>query len=153
MLTFKHANSANPDFISMVRKLDAELAVIDGEEHAFYAQYNKIDKLKNVVIAYWNNVPIACGAIKPFDSVTVEVKRMFTLPEFRGKGVASSVLNELEKLAAELGYKRCVLETGVRQPDAIRLYEKNGYCSIPNYGQYAGIENSRCFEKNISAVN
>jgi len=153
MLTFKHANSVNPDFISMVRKLDAELAVIDGEEHAFYAQYNKIDKLKNVVVAYWNNVPIACGAIKPFDSVTLEVKRMYTLTDFRGKGVASSVLNELEKLAAELGYKRCVLETGVRQPDAIRLYEKNGYCSIPNYGQYAGIENSRCFEKNISAVN
>src|SRR6185436_21021693 len=59
------------------------------------------------------------------------------------------VLNELEKWASELSYQKCILETGWRQPDAIRLYEKNGYKRISNYGKYAGIENSVCFEKNI----
>jgi putative acetyltransferase len=57
------------------------------------------------------------------------------------------VLSELESWAAELGYPKCVLETGKRQPEAIALYEKQGYQRIPNYGQYIGVENSVCFEK------
>ena len=77
----------------------------------------------------------------------MEVKRMYTLPEYRGKGLAAMVLSDLEKWASELAYKRCVLETGKRQPEAIKLYEKNGYQVTPNYGQYIGIENSVCFEK------
>ena len=67
----------------------------------------------------------------------------------RGQGIASLVLKELEKWAKELGYKKCILETGLKQPEAIRLYEKNGYKSIPNYGQYSGVENSVCYEKVI----
>ena len=147
MLTFLRTNSTHQDFISLVRQLDIELATIDGDEHSFYVQYNKIDKINHVIIAYENELPIACGAIKQFSENTMEVKRMYTLASNRGKGVASEVLNELEKWAAEMTYSHCVLETGVRQPDAIRLYEKNGYLPIPNYGQYAGVENSRCFEK------
>ena len=147
MLTFLRTNSTHQDFISLVRQLDIELATIDGDEHSFYVQYNKIDKINHVVVAYENELPIACGAIKHFSENAMEVKRMYTLASNRGKGVASEVLNELEKWAAEMTYSHCVLETGVRQPDAIRLYEKNGYLPIPNYGQYAGVENSRCFEK------
>lgn len=147
MLTFLRTNSTHQDFISLVRHLDIELATINGDEHSFYVQYNKIDKINHVIIAYENELPIACGAIKQFSENTMEVKRMYTLASNRGKGVASEVLNELEKWAAEMTYSHCVLETGVRQPDAIRLYEKNGYLPIPNYGQYAGVENSRCFEK------
>jgi GNAT superfamily N-acetyltransferase len=77
----------------------------------------------------------------------MEVKRMFTRPEWRGRGLAVKVLNELEVWAAEMGYTRCVLETGTRQPYAIALYRKAGYVQIPNYGQYEGVENSVCFEK------
>ena len=149
MHTFIRTISDNSDFISLVRQLDYELAEIDGDEHAFYSQYNKIDKINHVVIAFENDIPIACGAIKPFGEDAMEVKRMYTLPAFRGKGIASQVLSELEKWALELNYSRCVLETGVRQPDAIRLYEKNGYSSIPNYGQYFGVENSCCFERKL----
>ena len=75
---------------------------------------------------------------------------MFVLPEFRNKGLASMVLSALENWAKELGYQTCVLETGKKQPEAIALYEKAGYRQIPNYGQYAGIENSVCFEKKLS---
>jgi len=149
MLTFIRTNSIHQDFITLVHQLDVELAAIDGDEHDFYAQYNKIDKINHVVVAYENELPIACGAIKQFSKSAMEVKRMYTLASNRGKGVASEVLNELEKWAAEMNYSHCVLETGVRQPDAIRLYEKNGYLPVPNYGQYAGVENSRCFEKKL----
>lgn len=147
MLTFLRTNSTHQDFISLVRQLDIELATIDGDEHSFYVQYNKIDKINHVIIAYENELPIACGAIKQFSENTMEVKRMYILAPYRGKGTASGVLVQLEKWAAEMNYSHCILETGIRQPDAIRLYGKNGYLPIPNYGQYAGVENSRCFEK------
>lgn len=142
-------NSENLDFVGLVQLLDAYLAVQDGEEHAFYDQFNKIDTLQNVVICYAENVAVGCGAFKPFDEKTVEIKRMFTLPEHRGKGIASALLKELETWAKELQYSNAVLETGARQPEAISLYLKCGYQRIENYGQYAGIENSLCFEKHV----
>lgn len=149
MVTLIRTNSENEDFISLVRLLDADLAKRDGDEHAFYAQYNKIAMIKHAIVAYENELPVACGAIKEVETGAMEVKRMYTKEASRGKGIAGVVLAELEKWAAELGYEKCVLETGKRQPEAIRLYEKNGYSSIPNYGQYIGIENSVCFEKKL----
>src|SRR5688572_23603294 len=140
-------NSSDADFIELVRHLDAELEIRDGSGHAYYAQFNKIDAIKNVIVAYSDDTAVSCGAIKEFEAGAMEVKRMYTLPDYRGKGIAAAVLNELEKWAAELGCGRCVLETGMKQPEAIRLYEKSGYSVIPNYGQYVGLENSVCFEK------
>jgi len=142
-------NSDNKDFIALVKLLDAELAELDGDEHVFYAQLNKTDKIKHVILAYENDKPISCGAIREYSPTSTEVKRMYTVRQSRGKGIATKVLIALEKWASELSYKKCILETGWRQPDAIRLYEKNGYKRIPNYGKYAGIANSVCFEKEI----
>ncbi|MGB3145422.1 MAG: GNAT family N-acetyltransferase [Maribacter sp.] len=139
-------DSSNPDFISLVTLLDADLAQRDGEEHGFYAQFNGITHLKHTVVLYENNIPVACGAFKPFDKTTVEVKRMFVQPNQRGKGIASKVLSGLEVWAKEVGYTSCVLETGLRQPEAIALYKKNGYKIIPNYPPYESIENSVCFK-------
>lgn len=104
--------SENIDFQNLVKNLDAYLAEMDGENHAFYNQYNKIDLLKNCIVIFENEKSVACGAIKPIDENTMEVKRMFTLPEFRGKGLAASVLKELEIWTKELGYEKTVLETG-----------------------------------------
>ncbi|WP_296701026.1 GNAT family N-acetyltransferase [Algoriphagus sp.] len=147
MINLLRTDSSNIDFQNLVKKLDDYLAKIDGEETAFYSQYNKIDSLNHVVVLFENGTPMACGAIKESDPNRMEVKRMYTSIDARGKGFASQVLSELEKWASEMGYKSCVLETGKRQPDAIGLYEKAGYKKIPNYGQYYGIENSVCFEK------
>ena len=149
MIRTIRTNSDHQDFIQLVKYLDADLAQRDGKDHSFYAQFNKIDKIKYVVVAYDDNKPVGCGAIKEYAPGTVEIKRMYTLPESRGKGVASNVLSALEEWAIELDYEKCILETGKKQPEAIRLYEKNGYSVIPNYGQYAEIENSLCFEKHL----
>jgi GNAT superfamily N-acetyltransferase len=149
MIKLIRSDSDNQDFIGLVKQLDADLAERDGVEHSFYAQFNQINKIKYVVIAYEDGRAVSCGAIKEFAPKTMEVKRMYTLPDSRGKGIASQVLTELESWAAELAYEKCILETGKKQPEAIRLYEKNGYKLIPNYGQYAGVENSVCFEKEI----
>lgn len=149
MITFQRTNSKNDDFVELVRLLDADLAIRDGKDHAFYSQFNKIDKLNHVVIAFEDGVAIGCGAMKAHSSDAVEIKRMYTSLDFRGKGVASKTLHELEQWAAEIGCKKCVLETGIRQPEAIALYLKNGYSLIPNYGQYEGVADSRCFAKSI----
>ena len=149
MITIRRTKSDNQDFIKLVKHLDADLAERDGKDHAFYAQFNKIDKIKYVIVAYENDQPVGCGAIREYASKIMEVKRMYTLPASRGRGVASKVLAELEKWAGELSYETCVLETGKKQPEAIHLYQKSGYSLIPNYGQYAGIENSVCFERKI----
>jgi GNAT superfamily N-acetyltransferase len=129
--------------------LDKELAIRDGDEHWFFDQFNKISNLKYVVVIYNNNIAIGCGAIKEYNENTMEVKRMFVPFENRGKGIASIVLKELESWAIELGYKKCILETGVKQPEAISLYKKNKYELIKNFGQYAEIESNVCFEKQL----
>ena len=147
MITIKRTNSENSDFISLVAKLDTYLAEVDGEDHKFYNQFNSITTLQHVIVLYLNDIPVGCGAIKEFDSNTVEVKRMFVLPKDRGIGLASKVLKELEHWAVELKYSNCVLETGKRQIEAITLYQKNGYTITLNYGQYKGVENSICFIK------
>lgn len=147
MIHLKRTDSDNSHFQLLVRDLDVELKVRDGDDHAFYAQYNKTVNIKFVVVAFENEEAIGCGAIKEFDAETMEVKRMFVPLINRGKGVAALVLAELEKWASEMGYKKCILETGEKQPEAIRLYSKSGYTIIPNYGQYEGVEASKCFEK------
>ena len=141
--------SENQDFQNLVKQLDAYLAIMDGDEHSFYDQYNKIDLLKSCIVIFNNNEAVAIGAIKEFDEKSMEVKRMFTLPEKRGKGLASAILKELETWTKELGYEKTILETGKRQTEAVALYQKCGYKLIPNYGQYAGVENSVCFEKSL----
>jgi putative acetyltransferase len=146
-MQFIRTNSDNKDFQKLVEALDADLKIRDGEDNAFYAQFNKITTIKYAIVAYDGDLPMGCGAIKQYADDTMEMKRMYVLPEKRGHGIASSVLGELEIWAKELNYTRCILETGQKQPEAIALYKKEGYQIIPNYGQYEGIANSVCFEK------
>jgi len=150
MITLVRTNSENPDFINLVKDLDAYLKITDGDEHDFYNQYNSIDVIKHVIVAYLDKHPVGCGAIKKFDENSVEIKRMFTSAKARGNGVASKILQELEIWAKELKYNFCILETGVKQPEAIALYKKNHYKLISNYGPYKNIVNSLCFKKILS---
>ena len=149
MISIVRTDSTNPDFINLVKSLDAYLAEIDGDLHAFYNQFNKVAHLKYVVLAYEKDTPLGCGAIKEYEPGVMEVKRMYVTPESRGKGIATKILRELENWARELSATACILETGFKQQDAIELYKKNGYTAIPNYGQYAAVEESRCFQKNL----
>ncbi|SHK94904.1 GNAT family N-acetyltransferase [Myroides odoratimimus] len=147
MPTITRTNSDNKDFLNLITELDKYLKTTDGDEHDFFDQYNKVDHINHVIVIYEDSQAIACGAIKEYDSHTMEVKRMYTAPIARGKGVASIVLAELEKWSLELGYTRCILEMGKLQTQAEILYRKNNYTVIPNYGQYEGVESSLCFEK------
>lgn len=149
MTTFNRTTSDNEDFRNLVIFLDADLKIRDGDEHAFYDQFNKIDLIKNAIVCYNNKIPIGCGAFKEYDDQKAEIKRMYVLPEYRGKGIGLKILNELELWATELNFEECILETGKKQPEAISLYQKAGYEITKNYGQYENVENSVCMKKNI----
>jgi putative acetyltransferase len=147
MTILVRTNSDNKDFQDLVVELDKDLAKKNGETNDFFAQFNKIDLMSNVVVALNDNLPVGCGAMKEYDKSTMEIKRMYVPIEMRGKGVAVAVLNELENWARELGYKRCVLETGDKMLEAVGLYKKSDYKIIKNYGQYENVASSICFEK------
>lgn len=149
MALFKRTSSDNTDFKKLVALLDKDLAIRDGDEHAFYAQFNKIDSIRHVIVYYVDSKAVGAGGFKQYEMGIAEIKRMFVMPEYRGKGIALEILNQLENWAAESGFLECILETGNKQPEAIGLYHKAGYSIIPNYGQYENVENSICMSKSI----
>lgn len=149
MISLQRTNAQNIHFIELVKQLDADLAIRDGDEHAFYSQFNTLSTIKHAIVAYREQLAVGCGAFKEYGAGVAEVKRMYTLPAGRREGVAGKILAEIEQWALELGYHTLVLETGTRQPEAIALYTKCGYRQIPNYGQYTGVENSLCFRKEL----
>jgi GNAT superfamily N-acetyltransferase len=149
MIKLIRTNSQNLHFQELVKALDLDLRIRDGEDHAFFAEFNKIDMIKYVIVAFENDIAVGCGAIKEYSTKVMEVKRMYVIEDKRGKGIASLVLQDLEKWCIELKYEKCILETGLAQPEAISLYTKNNYQRIPNYGQYEQVETSVCFEKKL----
>ena len=150
MTIFNRTDSDNPDFQTLVALLDADLSMRDGDDHAFYAQFNKIAAIGNAIVCYVDDKAIGCGAFKKYDDHKAEIKRMFVLPRYRGHGIGLNILKELELWAAEMNYTECILETGKNQPEAIHLYQqKAGYSIIPNYGQYEHIDNSVCMMKTV----
>lgn len=148
-IQLKRSTSADADFQDLVIQLDQDLAEKNGDNNAFFAQYNRIDFIQHVVVLYVNDKAVACGAFKAFDDEQVEIKRMFVCEDQRGKKLGLAVLQELERWAIELRYTSCVLETGTKMKAAIHLYTKFGFERIENYGQYAGIEDSLCFRKKL----
>ena len=149
-MNLKRTNSDDEDFRRLVVDLDKYLAEMDGDEHSYYEQFNGIANISNVVVGYESDKPVGCGAFKAYDAVTVEIKRMYVSPDQRGKKIGAQILGELESWARELGFNATILETGQRHVAAIALYKNSGYELIPNYDQYAGVENSICMKKVFS---
>jgi len=147
MIRLQRTNFTNKDFVKLVEFLDADLKIRDGADHDFYDQFNKINGLQHVVIAYENEKPLGCGAFKMHPENVVEIKRMYMAPSYRRRGIAAKILNELETWATEIHQQKCILETGKQQPEAIELYKKCGYSITANFGFYENVENSVCFEK------
>ena len=95
MLQIVRTDSSHPFFVELVNQLDADLAQRDGSDHSFYSQFNTINMIKHAIVVTDDGLPIGCGAIKPFDEEAMEVKRMYTIPERRGQGIAGLILSEL----------------------------------------------------------
>ena len=153
MITLKRTTCNNPHFQQLVQELNKDLWVRYPETQHLYEGYNIITGIDTVVLAYKGEEPVGCGCFKPYDQQTIEIKRMYVQPGMRGGGIAYKILHELEQWAAELGYRFSVLETAIRQPEAIHLYEKSGYAVIPNYPPYDVAEKkdlSICYRKDLA---
>ncbi|HEX7835113.1 MAG TPA: GNAT family N-acetyltransferase [Pseudolysinimonas sp.] len=105
--------------------------------------------MTNFFVAYVDGDPAACGGVRALDDRQGEIKRMYVVPERRGSGLAPAILSTLEEDARRRGWTRLVLETGTNQPEAVRLYLREGYHSIPLFGDYIGETMSLCFGKEL----
>ena len=152
-ITLKRTNSADPDFQSLIKQLDADLRLRNGDEMDVYDQHNIIAPIDTVVVAYIDNEPAACGCFKKYNETTVEIKRMFVAPPARGKGISRKILAELETWAHTLGFRHIILETGGRKVEALGLYQRAGYTPIANYPPYGEMEDSYCFRKELKKAS
>ena len=101
------------------------------------------------LVAYEAGAAVGCGGVRRYDATTGEIKRMYVRPDARGRGISRALLKELEAAAERIGYLALVLETGLRQPEAIGLYESAGYARIANYGFFRDEPVSVCYRKDL----
>ncbi|HEY4149543.1 MAG TPA: GNAT family N-acetyltransferase [Chitinophagaceae bacterium] len=150
IITIHRTRYDDPAFKSLTRELDADLRARYLTEQDKFDPLNKMDESVKVVLACNGPTPIGCGALRPLEEEkTIELKRMYVQPAFRGRGISRRVMEELEQWAAEAGYHFIRLETGNKQPEAIGLYTRHGYQLIPAYGVYRHIDTSICMEKKL----
>ncbi|WP_337967414.1 GNAT family N-acetyltransferase [uncultured Flavobacterium sp.] len=141
--------SENPDFVTLIKIFDTFLWERYPELKKDYWGNNLIEFNDNVVLIYLEGKLVASGCFKKYNENTVELKRMFVLPEARGLGLAQKVIKELEIEAKKQGFKTMILETLYKQIEAIGLYQKLGFEIVENYEPYIGLKNSVCMRKSI----
>ena len=138
----------NPEFQKLVAQLNEDLARRDGKDHPL-AQFNEISNLNYVVLVLLDNKPLGCGAISNYNQTAMEVKRMYVTPSYRGQKLGECILSELENWTKELGLNKCILFMGVNQPEAMKLYLRNNFSVIENYGKLKDIPDSICLAKTL----
>lgn len=146
-MEIRFVDAENADFLVLVQQLDEYYFEVVGEVHRRYAKYNDPHLLDARMVAYQDGQAVGCGAWKKKDDQTAEIKRIFVSKDFRRQSIASALIGALERDAAVHGYLRVILETARTTDDSAALYHKLGYQEIAYYGNPAGAENCRCFEK------
>jgi putative acetyltransferase len=139
----------------LIARLNAELTerYPNPEDRHFGLTQEQLSGRSGVfLVAALDGEPVGCGALRRLDDATGELKRMFVAPEARRLGVGRRVLVELELRARRLGLRRLVLETGVRQHEAMAMYERAGFERIPCFGEYERSAASVCLGKDLAAV-
>ena len=135
------------NFKNLIKELDNDLrARYNSFSYSFDANI-EVNDVVTVVVASINDASIGCGCFKQIDQDTVEIKRMFVNPYFRGLGVSSAVLEELLHWARSLDYSKAYLETGIEQKESINLYKKHGFEVINNFEPYTNSIESICMGK------
>lgn len=142
----------DPAALALIAELNRELLALYPEEGATHFRLDTDEVAEGrgaFMVAFDGEEPVACGAVRLIASDTAEVKRMYTRPSVRGRGLAGAVLAALEVEALRLGATTLVLETGVRQLEAIALYRRYGFEVIESFGEYVDSPISLCMAKRI----
>ena len=120
-------------------------SIVGGRENREgFIPYNLSESITDVLIAYENDIPVGCAGLKEYSEQDVEVKRVWVVPEYRGKHIATELMTRLEDRARDKGYKRTILQTRPIMSDAVSLYERRGYHLIANYPPYDKLEGAIC---------
>ena len=149
-IDLRYFDHVNRDFEELTAKLDAEFKLRNGQLQQLYSQYNRLNEIKDVVLAFDGTAAVACGSLKRYNSETYEIKRIFVEESYRKNGIATEIMKKLELIAIQKNAKYLILETGVQLTSATELYKSLGFEVIENYGQYVGMKESICFNKKIA---
>ena len=151
MIIFQRSDNSNSDFKQFCEELDKEFWVRYPDSQHNFERHNMVDESARIIVAYDDKAAIGCGCYRQAKEMNaIEIKRMYVRPERRGAGIARMILSELETWAGEEGYMQPILETGIKQPEAIALYSRSGYRLIPNYPPYVDVAESICMKKELS---
>ena len=146
--TIEHVPFDAPDAEALRNAQQAELHVRYGSEDHEPGEPPTADNVPFFVVARAaDGTAVGCGGLRPLGDGSLEVKRMYVLPDRRGQGVATAILRRIEEQARAMGSRTLLLETGTEQPDAMRFYEREGYHRIPAFGLYAGEAHSVCYAR------
>ena len=147
----RRADPSAPEALRLIRQLWEELGALYPEVNGPpFSPNDIVGERTAFVVAWWEGEPAGCGAFQAIsdeESDVAEIRRMYVEPSLRRRGIARAILAELERLARECGFAVVRLETGLRQPNAIRFYETSAYRRIEPFGRHRGDPLSVCFEK------
>jgi GNAT superfamily N-acetyltransferase len=138
-LTFVDARVDDGDGSLLAQAMRDEIAVmydgleLDGDRMPRAGQAELSPPGGAFIVGYTGGEPACCGGVKRLDDQRCEIKKMYVVPEWRGKGVARRLLHELEDRARALGYAIARLDTGPKQVSARGLYEDERYEQIPDF--------------------
>jgi GNAT superfamily N-acetyltransferase len=151
MLKCVYTDGRNHDFYELCQLLDSNLDELVGgfEQRKNYVQYNTLENIHDVILFYDDDKPCACASFKYYEEGIAEMKRVFVRQEYRGQGVSKELIQTLEVLARQKGYRNMILETGKPLMAATKLYLRMGYKVIDNYGQYKNMTESICMSKEL----
>ena len=155
MMRLIYTDGSNADFIQLCHELDDFLnELVGGEENrSQYIPYNQLNDIRDVLVAYEQDIPVGCASFKRYDANCAEVKRVFVRQQYRGRGIAKQLMARLEDVAKNKGYTTLVLESGEPLAAAMKLYRAIGYQVIANYGPYRDMPESICMEKKLKRKN
>jgi ribosomal protein S18 acetylase RimI-like enzyme len=142
----------HPDAAGLVREMTVEIAVLYDDDPDWSSRLGAevfAPPGGQFVVGYLDGRPVACAAYRRIDDELAQAQRVFVRPEARSVGIASRMMDHIEALATEAGYRTMRLETGVLQPAAITMYERLGYRQIPAFAPYEDDPLSRCYAKRI----
>lgn len=142
-------NANNDHFVKLTNLLDKEFYETFGDMVKRYEEFNRLEEIHDVIVLYDGIIPVACGSFKKYNNDTVEMKRVFVCKEYRQKGLATKIMQRLEKSATKQGFVYSILETGVELKPAIALYKSLGYEIIDNYAQYEDDSICVCMKKKL----
>lgn len=150
-MDYVRTDGKNEDFIENCRFLDMDLDRRVGKQikREKYEKFNQLDEIREAIVVYDYGRAVGGGAIRRYDDETVELKRVFVHNEYQGQGIGSRLVSLLIEWAAQLGYRRMILETGELLAESCAVYRKLGFTVIPNYGPYADMPESLCMAKTI----